>query len=361
MKILMIADTAPPLYGGAGAQAALLASRLRSRGDDVILLARQKSRVGVAPEGTVFARPFIRSPRLSRALFAIEAGWRVLTSDAEIVHCHGAYTYAWTAVMAARARRIPCLVKVTLIGSDDPATVGARRLGPLPIGRWMSALYRHATRVIVMNEHLAHIVGQSAPAARLEIMPNGVELPAPRPRSDTELRLAFAGILSRRKGVDTLLEAWPTVLAEHPDATLTLIGPAGDIPAEAWDLPGVTATGLVDPRQARRHLDRASLFVLPSRQEGQPNALVEAMSMGIPAIASDIPENRATGGDAVTYFAVGESAALVNAIERAWRDRAAGADRGRNEAARFDIERVVERCSELYRGIRRTRPRRRDR
>lgn len=344
----MIADTAPPLYGGAGTQAALLASRLRALGHDVTILARQKSPVRQAPGGTVFVRPFVPNSRLSSLLFALSAGWRVLFSRADVVHCHGAYSYAWAAVTAARLRHIPAIVKITLVGSDDPASIRSRRLGPLPVGRWMSSLYRRATCVIVMNEHLARLVAEAEPAARVEVLPNGVELPSgPTPDRDVP-SVVFVGVLSERKGIDTLMGAWPEFLKRHPDADLTLIGPPGDATVSPHRQDRVTPTGLLSPAEARRVMSRAGLFVLPSRQEGQPNALVEAMSLGIPSVASDIPENRATGGDAAVYFPVGDSIGLVAALDSAWADRVKAHERGRAQAARFDIDRVSERCSELY-------------
>ena len=61
-------------------------------------------------------------------------------------------------------------------------------------------------------------------------------------------------------------------------------------PGQAVEMPGTTA----DPGQALRGAD---LFVLPSREEGMSIALLEAMALGIPLVASSIPGNRRVVGD----------------------------------------------------------------
>jgi glycosyltransferase involved in cell wall biosynthesis len=72
-------------------------------------------------------------------------------------------------------------------------------------------------------------------------------------------------------------------------------------------------------------LRAADIFAFPSSHEGMPVALLEAMAMGRACVASDIPENRDLGGDAVVYFPVGDVPALARALV------ALGSDRGRRE------------------------------
>jgi glycosyltransferase involved in cell wall biosynthesis len=139
---------------------------------------------------------------------------------------------------------------------------------------------------------------------RIVSIPNGVPVPAApwqrRPDWRAAPRAAFVGRLAPEKGLDTLIDAWPAVRAAHPDARLTLIGEGPERPAleararalglplgpgQAVELPGVAA----DPTAALRDAD---LFVLPSREEGMSIALLEAMALGIPLVASSIPGNR---------------------------------------------------------------------
>jgi glycosyltransferase involved in cell wall biosynthesis len=151
---------------------------------------------------------------------------------------------------------------------------------------------------------LAQILHHTPKVPRIVTIPNGVPVPekAWQQRTDWQQapRAIFIGRLAPEKGLDTLIKAWPIVRASYPDARLTLIGEGPQRrllenqakvlgltpgPDQAVELPGAaTDPGLV--------LRKADLFVLPSREEGMSIALLEAMALGIPLVASSIPGNR---------------------------------------------------------------------
>ena len=139
---------------------------------------------------------------------------------------------------------------------------------------------------------------------RIVAIPNGVPVPETawqrRPEWRAAPRAVFVGRLAPEKGLDTLIDAWPSVRATYPEARLILIGEGPERaaledrvkalgltlgPGQAVELPGASA----DPTEALRGAD---LFVLPSREEGMSIALLEAMALGIPLVASSIPGNR---------------------------------------------------------------------
>ena len=95
------------------------------------------------------------------------------------------------------------------------------------------------------------------------------------------------------KGLDVLIHAWPAVRAAFPGARLTLVGEGPERPA----LEGIVA-GARPGRRRRaagrvgrpvRRLRGADLFVLPSREEGMSVALLEAMALGVPLVATVDP------------------------------------------------------------------------
>jgi glycosyltransferase involved in cell wall biosynthesis len=63
----------------------------------------------------------------------------------------------------------------------------------------------------------------------------------------------------------------------------------------------------------------ASVFVLPSSHEGQPIAVLEAMSYGCPTILSDIPAHREIGGSSSQFVPVGDIAALASELSESFR------------------------------------------
>jgi glycosyltransferase involved in cell wall biosynthesis len=112
-------------------------------------------------------------------------------------------------------------------------------------------------------------------------------------------RIISVGSLKRVKGHDVLIEAFRDVVDTYPSATLQIVGD-GPLRSEyeaLIDQKGlaerVELMGWCSPEEVRKRLRKASLFVFPSRHEGFGLALVEAMAVGLPVVASDtggIPE-----------------------------------------------------------------------
>ncbi|HEX7793359.1 MAG TPA: glycosyltransferase family 4 protein [Vicinamibacterales bacterium] len=102
----------------------------------------------------------------------------------------------------------------------------------------------------------------------------------------------------RRKGLDLLIEAWRRISTRRPqrDALLWLVGSGAsdaELEREIDRLPRSsirwTRQYLLDREEMRRYLSAADIYVLPSRHEGFPVALLEAMACGLPAVAASAP------------------------------------------------------------------------
>lgn len=168
------------------------------------------------------------------------------------------------------------------------------------------------------------------PRPRVESLPNGVPVPdAPwRPRPDwaTAPRAVFVGRLAVEKSLDRVIKAWPIIRAEHPAAQLVLIGEGpmrAALETQAREL-GLWGGAVVMPgavADVESALREADLFVLPSSEEGMSIALLEAMALGTPVVASAIPGNRALASDGVHgRLAAADPAAVAWAILDQWRD-----------------------------------------
>ncbi len=101
------------------------------------------------------------------------------------------------------------------------------------------------------------------------------------------------GRLTRQKGFSTLLQAFANLAAKNPQLRLIILGEGQD---RAALLNMAEASGIGDRlalpgyvKNPYAYVARAKLFVLSSRWEGSPNALIEALSLGIPVVSSDCP------------------------------------------------------------------------
>jgi glycosyltransferase involved in cell wall biosynthesis len=120
------------------------------------------------------------------------------------------------------------------------------------------------------------------------------ELPWSNPERGDPFHIGFVGNFSLYKGADILLRAAALCERRSLNFSLTMVGQGrylAELKSIAQDLGIVDRThfpGSLPFGSIFRFLDTVDLFVLPSRQEGLPRALLEAMARGCPCIGSDI-------------------------------------------------------------------------
>jgi len=227
-----------------------------------------------------------------------------------------------------------------------------------------------AERIVVMSQAQARAFRHCD--GRVRVIYNAALAPPPAAGSPAEReRLAaltgglarpivgVVGRLSPEKGVDLFLDAC-AVLAQKGLAFSALV--AGDGPERTRLEARCRGLGLTscvrflgqvhDVDVVYRNLD---LLVLPSRSEGLPNTLLEAMQADVPVVATavgGVPEAVGASG-AAHLVAPGSAVALAEAIERALThgDRPEAAAARRDVASRFSLERRLEAHVELYRDL----------
>lgn len=169
------------------------------------------------------------------------------------------------------------------------------------------------------------------------------------------------GRLSHEKGQDVLLHAFALVAAGHPELRITLAGDGPDrtlLAALARSLGIEHRVHFLGHRSSVGTVYAASdVVVLPSRSEGMPNVLLEAMSLGVPVIATRVGGVGEVAIDGQTAWLVPpeDPAALASAIDQALRDpeeRAVRADRARAWVENFHSPaRRAERFMALYASV----------
>ncbi|XQW85407.1 glycosyltransferase family 4 protein [Thalassotalea piscium] len=122
----------------------------------------------------------------------------------------------------------------------------------------------------------------------------------PRIYNTPARRLVFIGSLNQLyKAPDILLKAFAQLVAEDSNFQLTIIGTGihqnmlEQLAEELNVTANISFTGEINHEQVLKHLQAAELFVLPSRTEGLPRAMIEAMAQALPCIGSNaggIPE-----------------------------------------------------------------------
>jgi glycosyltransferase involved in cell wall biosynthesis len=198
---------------------------------------------------------------------------------------------------------------------------------------------------------------EGLPPEKTVVIPNGIDLSryGPRERPVTPIRsIGTVQRLRHVKGIDLLLDAYSSLPEDRP--VLRIAGPADtsygeEIVARYQNCPGVEFLGEVT--NIPQFLAEIDLFVLPSRSEGMSNALLEALAMALPIVATDV------GGN-TEVLAGGEAGVLVEPTVEALAaglqllcqspELAAGyARRARERAvAEYDVDVMIRRYEELY-------------
>jgi len=125
--------------------------------------------------------------------------------------------------------------------------------------------------------------------SKLHVIPYGVDTESfsPGEKPDEVFRVLFIGNIGIQKGVHYLLEAWKQLKLKN--AELRLVGRIErDMEAVLTDYRGLFShKSYVPHEQIQREFHRASVFVLPSLQEGSALVTYEAMACGLPSIVSE--------------------------------------------------------------------------
>jgi glycosyltransferase involved in cell wall biosynthesis len=201
-------------------------------------------------------------------------------------------------------------------------------------GRRIGGRCKRADAVVAISKPIREeLLKAGYDPSKVVDLPNGVPVPErawQRREGWREApRAVFVGRLAPEKGLDTLVDAWPLVRAEHPGATLRLVGEGPERPALEARIARLGLGGAVELAGAAEDVEQrlrgVDLFVLPSREEGMSVALLEAMALGMPLVASSIPGNRRLVSD----FKHGRLARVDDpeALARAILDQWAGLDR----------------------------------
>ncbi|MCC7047352.1 MAG: glycosyltransferase family 4 protein [Alphaproteobacteria bacterium] len=288
-----------------------------------------------------------------------------LAGRLDLVHIHMACygSAVRKPVLASVARMLGIPTVMHLHGADFDAYCRAL---PAWRRRWLTGILKRCERVVVIGAHWRRFAVDELglDAARVVLIHNGVPAQAmssSRPQGGP-VRLLMLGELGPRKGTPDLIEALarPALRGRDWLATLAGNGPVTAFRQQVATLglsERIAIPGWQSADRVAALLAQSDILVLPSRQEGLPVAILEAMAGGVAVIATPvgaIPDAIA-GGETGLLVPPGDVDALARAIatlidDPARRARLARAARARFEAM-FTIDRTADAVAALYREV----------
>lgn len=248
-----------------------------------------------------------------------------------VTHLSERGSFVREGLVARYANRLGLPVIAHLHGSDYAQY---EQSNPESVAR----VLRACTRVITLSDESSRISARHVPAERIQLVPNAVPEGTPRAK---EKIVVFGGVVSHRKGIDVLQDAWREVSEANPEWELIVAGPVRDEHLVDRDLPRTRWLGSVSHGDLMELLERAEIAVLPSRDEAMPMFLLEAMARRACVVSTEvggIPP--LLEGGAGVLLPPGQAGPLAQALDRAMRD-----DVWRTETAAHGHARFRERYS----------------
>lgn len=310
-RVCMVAERFHPYIGGSETQALFLSEALQKIGVELFVLTRrippQTPRVGQVRGMRVFRLSPSGTGKLSLMCAAASFAFFLVRrrNSYEILHCHG---LGWIGPLSSLLGLLlgkKVVVKVATAGDVSGKIVGKWTLPPF-VNDIRLYLLRKATRVVCISREIAdELRVKGFPDGMLARVPNGVDVGTFHPGDGSrqllppgEISIVFSGRIVYRKGLDVLVQAFGRLIADGFRVRLHVFGSskfqAGD-EYEEEIRSYVTASGVEDSvvfhgnvENIADYLREADIFAFPSRSEGLPNALLEAMACALPVVATAI-------------------------------------------------------------------------
>jgi glycosyltransferase involved in cell wall biosynthesis len=373
-KILMVAPQFKPLVGGYERAAERLSVALARRGHKVTVAAERRDPTWLQREACAgfeiirlpcsFRRGLhTASALLSYAWFLIRHGRRY-----DLFHVHQYGYHLLISQVIGRLLNKPVVLKLTNTG---PQGIG-RTLELSRYSRALIATHRQVDACIATTQTALHeAVRFGIPKHRIYLIPNGLDVNYYAPCSSVDkqdLRRSFSinaervvlylGRLSEEKNPLGLLRAWAQICNNVHSTELVFVGsgPLSDtVKAHATSLGCAGSVRMVgDSNDVRSWYRMADIFVLPSRNEGLSNSLLEAMACGLPVISTRVSGSQEifAAADVGELVENGDTDALANAMVAMLADegrRKHCSQVARDYATReFSLDSVVEKVMDVY-------------
>ena len=377
ISILLVIRSYPPVLGGSEIEAQRVCAALLRRGYRVTVLCAGGPPMPEVSHWIDAAGVPVhifgsRWPaRFRDYVFAVGVVWTLLKERRryQLVYFLMQGLHLAAGLLVARLLAKPTVMKFS--GSGIIPLMQKSRLGRLEL-RW---LQKWARRVMILNQGMVEeAIAAGFHPEQLLWMPNPVDTrdfaPCGREqRNELRARLSvppqtrivvFVGRLAPEKELPSLIGGFAVAIRHAPQSLLVVVGdgPARQDSEDQVDRLNLAAcvrfTGRQTVREVREWLQASDVFALVSSNEGFPCSLVEAMSVGLPSVVSNIPASTQLIDDGIhgLRVKVRDEAAIGEALSRLLADEATRSRMGLAARQRvvdhYSLDKVADRYEALF-------------
>ena len=369
MRVLQVSGVFCDAFGGGvGDYVCSLGTRLQGLGHEVEFLTYSHERSKRDCKGQIVHYvPLAKIPGIRYFQWGLDASKfvkRILRSTSyDLIHAHTT-SMAFPLFYDSR----PPLVITCHGTSSDPVHRPPQKV---PLRLMERRFYERASRVVAVSQHIAQeLVHRGVSERKIDVIPNGSD-PKRFDRSlvnreaarkslgigSSQFVVLYVGGLTKRNGVSVLLEAIEHVLVQDKEGVFRFhLAGDGRLRAVAERLARlhrpVRVFGFVSEADLGTLYAASDIFVMPSLYEGMATTVLDAMTFGLPTVASDIPVHHETLAEKCGMIFDQDSAgALADAILWAESNRPQLAKMGQAASSRskiYDWDAIATRISHVY-------------
>ncbi len=289
MKVILLAPIPPP-YGGIGNWTLLISDYAKSKSDiefvHINIAPRMRNVDGRSLWSRVVVQGFDMLKQKSELVKCIKK------DNADVIHMTTSGQLALIRdnlmLQAAKKRGMPTVYHIRFGRVPEIAEKNTFEW------KLIKKAMMRASKVIAIDMSTYNAVREYAPDVNVCCVPNPFDMSklGHIKTGKTCKEIVFVGWVVKTKGIDELTQAWKMLCNEYPDWKLRIIGPCTSEYTEELkgrDLPeSIVFEGEKEHDEAMELLSEAAAFVLPSHTEGFPNAVLEAMALGKPIVATSV-------------------------------------------------------------------------
>ncbi len=382
IRVLMVTERYLPIWGGAENQLRQLIPFLEKEGVQSDIVTRRWHADMLSFElmdgVPVFRLGLPGKRRLHTLYFTLSLIFFLVSRGCkyDVFHSHGAVNMGAICRLFSWFTSTKNLTKIATAGKIQTMPIWKGKLFPFLV----SKLFKKSDGIVaISNEISDELHAAKVEKSRIFKIPNGVNAarfsPVPTVRrkilrekygvSEKCILVLFAGRLVERKGPEVLIQSWVDIENVFSNCLLMILGSGNDQTDSVEDeirnvvkekgLKQVVLAG--DTDRPEDYLAMADIFVFPSKLEGFPNMLLEAMASSVPVIASriggvvDLVEEDVNG----LLFESGDSDDMIRSLQKLLSDpgmRERISCRGRQHViANYSFEQIAQNYIVVYRTL----------
>lgn len=243
-----------------------------------------------------YLETFIEGSRYEKFIFAIKAlnKFKSMSNDIDIIHVHMSSrgSFYRKSLFILKAYKLNKKIILHIHGSEFEKFY-KKECNELA-KKYVRYIFSLCDKVIALSDEWRDILGQITDICKIDILYNSIEINKIQKYKDyKKKKILFLGRIGKRKGVYDILSIVPNIIKKHPDAEFILAGDGEvekikEICKENKLENNCIILGWTSGEQKIKLLTEATIYLLPSYNEGMPISILEAMANKLPIISTNI-------------------------------------------------------------------------